>query len=474
MTDWIESRSPADASDLLGRFATATDDEVDRCVARARRAASRWRDTPVDARRRVLERFAALAADDEEAIARLIAREVGKALWDARSEAKLLSAKVTVTLGDGMAMVEDLEPAPGARATHHPRGVLAVLAPWNFPMHLANGHIVPALATGNAVVLKPSEYAPACGERLVALFREAGLPDDVLQIVHGAAPTGAHLAAHPDVDGVLFTGSSAAGRALERATLEQPGKLLALEMGGSNAVIVLDDAALNGAVAETAISIAASTGQRCTSARRLFVARGILDAFIASLVEVLAGLRVGAPLDETTFMGPLIHERAAAALFEARATAEAEGAERLLAADPQLPAPYVGAGLALWPTLEQRSALQRDELFAPEAHVYVIDDLDQGIAAANDSEYGLAASVFTASRAAYDHCVGRIQVGCLNWNRATVGASGRLPFGGMGKSGNDRPAGVSATLYCTAPQAHLEAAAPPEPDALPPGMPRPR
>lgn len=473
MGNVLESRSPAGPDDLVGRFPISDADEVDGAVARARQGFETWRRTAPGERRRILERFATLAAQAEDELARLIAREVGKALWDARGEAKLVPGKVGVTLEDGLALVAPREPVPGARATHHPRGVLAVLAPWNFPMHLANGHIVPALATGNAVILKPSEYAPACGERLVALFHEAGVPDDVLQLVHGAAACGAALAEHPRVDGVLFTGSSATGRALQRSTLDQPHKLLALEMGGSNAILVLEDAALDGAVAETALSIAASTGQRCTSARRIFVAREVADPFTEKLCAVLRGLRVGAPLDPDTFMGPLIHEGAAEALARARVDAHALGAERVLAVEPDLPPPYVGAGLVRWPALSQRHPVQRDELFAPEAHLYTIDDLDQGIAAANDSDYGLAASVFTADRAAFERCVGRIRVGCLNWNRATIGASGKLPFGGLGKSGNDRPAGVSATLYCTAPQAHLQAEAPPDPAALPPGMPKP-
>ena len=473
MAGVLESRSPADASDLVGRFAMVTPEEIDATVARARRGFERWRDASTETRLQTLERFATLAADAEDELSRLIAREVGKALWDARGEAKLLPAKVAVTLDDGLALVSAVQPAPGARATHHPRGVLAVLAPWNFPMHLANGHIVPALATGNAVILKPSELAPACGARMVSLFHEAGVPDDVLQIVQGDGNAGAALAEHPDVDGVLFTGSSATGRALQRATLHQPDKLLALEMGGHNAVLVCADAALDGAVAETALSIAASTGQRCTSARRLFLAQELADAFLEKLVRVLSGLRIGSPLETDTFMGPLIHAGAAEALARARADARALGAETLLAVEPDLPPPYVGAGLVRWPSLAQRHPVQRDEVFAPWAQVYTVDDLDAAIAAMNDSDYGLAASVFSSSRETFEHCVGRIRVGCLNWNRATVGASGRLPFGGLGKSGNDRPAGVWSTLYCTTPQAHLEAEAPPDATALPPGMPRP-
>ncbi len=473
MGETFESRSPADPADLIGRFDVADAEEVERCVARARDAFASWRDSSVEARARVLRRFAELAAGETEALAQLVAREVGKALWDARAEARLLAAKVDVTLGAGMQLVAPIEADDGARTSMHPRGILAVLAPFNFPLHLANGHITPALATGNCVILKPSELTPGCGERLLKLFRKAGIPDGVMQVLHGGADTGRQLATHADVDGVLFTGSYAVGRELQEATLDQPEKLLVLEMGGSNAVLVLDDAALDVAVAETALSIAATTGQRCTSARRIFVQRGIEPAFVEKLAGVLRGLTIGAPLDEGVFMGPLVSTRAAEAVERARAAAVAAGAERILSVEPPLPPPYVGAGLVRWRSLAQVAVVQREELFGPEAHVYGIDDLDQGIAAANDTAYGLAASVFTRERVTYERCVGRLRVGCLNWNRATVGASGKLPFGGRGRSGNDRPTGVSASLYCTVAQAHLESEDAFDATALPPGMPRP-
>ncbi len=469
----LESRSPADPDDVVGRYPLAGASEVDAAVARARRAFPAWRDAGAEPRAAVLRRFAELAGACEDELARLLAREVGKALWDARGEAKLLPAKVGVTLAEGMQLVAPMEPAAGARAEFHPRGVLAVLGPFNFPLHLPNGHLVPALATGNTVVFKPSELAPACGERLAGLFLEAGVPEGVVEVVHGGRDTGGALATHEDVDGVLFTGSWAAGRALAEATLDHPGKLLALEMGGNNAVIVLGDADLDLAVAETALSVAATTGQRCTCARRIFVARERLDAFSEKLSCVLGGLRVGPPLEDGVFMGPLVSPSAWQGVSAWRERAVEAGGERLLLAQPDLPPPYVGAGLVRFATTEQEHPYQREEIFGPEAALYPVDDLDHAIAAANDSDYGLACSVFTRSRPSYERCVGRIRVGCLNWTKATVGASGKLPFGGLGKSGNDRPAGVTSTVYCTVPQAHLESTADFDPETLPPGMPRP-
>jgi succinylglutamic semialdehyde dehydrogenase len=468
----LESVSPSDPADVVGRFPVSDAGAVREAVARAREAFPGWRDAGAEARAAVLERFARVASERVDELTLLIAREVGKARWDAAAEAKLLAPKVAVTLRDGMQLVAEQTPAAGQRATWRPRGVLAVYGPFNFPAHLPNGHIVPALATGNCVVFKPSEIAPAVGAWMAERWREAGLPDGVLSLVQGGPETGRALA-EADVDGILFTGSYATGRALRAATLDAPQKLLALELGGSNAMLVCADADLDLAVAEAALSVAATTGQRCTCARRLFVERGVLEPFQEKLARVLSGLRIGAPLEEGVFMGPLASLGSHARFEAMRARAGEAGGERVLGVDPGLPPPYVGPGLVRFASLAQPHPYQREEMFGPEAALYGWDDLDAAIAAANDSEYGLAASVITRDRAKYERCVGRLRTGILNWNKATVGASGRLPFGGSGKSGNDRPAGVSATLYCTAPQAHLESEAGFDPKTLPPGMPQP-
>ena len=377
------------------------------------------------------------------------------------------------TLAHGMAFVAPIEAGGGARAEHLPRGVLAVLGPFNFPAHLPNGHIVPALATGNTVVLKPSDLAPATAEWMARCWRRAGLPEGALEIVQGRADTGRALALHPDVDGVLFTGSWGVGHALEQALLDQPRKLLALEMGGKNAIVVLADADLELAVAESALSICASTGQRCSSASRLFVERSVIAEFTERLLRVLRGVRIGPPLEAGVFMGPLVSRAAFEKLLRYRALAADAGGERLLAVDPGRPAPFAGAGLVRFDSVKQDHPYQRDEIFAPEAALYPVDDLEEAIAAVNDSDFGLVASVMTRDRAHFEHCTRRVRTGLLNWNRGTIGASGRLPFGGLRRSGNDRPAGIFATLYCTAPQARLEHAGGFDPASLPPGMPRP-
>lgn len=471
--DELVSVSPADPHDEVGRFRIGDAGAVDAAVSRARDAFPAWRDAGLEARAKLLLRFAALARAHEEELARLVAREVGKALWDARAEARLVATKVEATLEHGLRFVATLEGGAGARATFHPRGVLAVLGPFNFPAHLPNGHLVPALATGNTVVFKPSELAPAVGAWLAARLAEAGLPPGVLEVVQGGAGTGRALSLHPDVDGVLFTGSWAVGRAIREAVLDQPGKLLALELGGKNAMVVLDDADLAQAASEAALSIAATTGQRCSSTSRLFVARSVIDAFQDRLVKLVGGLAIGAPLDEGTFMGPLVSRAAHDRVECYRARVAEAGGEPVLRRELALPPPYTGPGLVRFSTLAQTHPYQREEIFGPEAALYAFDDLDQAIDAVNDSEYGLVASVMSRSRAPYDRAVGRVRCGLLNWNRGTIGASARLPFGGLGRSGNGRPAGAFSTIYCTFPQSHLESEAGFDPSTLPPGVPRP-
>jgi len=251
-------------------------------VERAKRAFPDWRDAGFEKRAEILRRFRDLANERVGELAHLIAMESGKALWDATGEAKLIAAKVDTSLGAGMELVAPQDVGGGARATHHPRGALAVYGPFNFPVHLPNGHIVPALATGNTVVFKPSELTPATGALMAQLWRDAGLPDGVLELVQGGAETGRALAAAEEIDGILFTGSYAVGRALGELVLDQPNKILALEMGGKNAIAVLEDAELDLAVAETALSISVSTGQRCTCASRIFVHRSLIDALLSS------------------------------------------------------------------------------------------------------------------------------------------------------------------------------------------------
>jgi succinylglutamic semialdehyde dehydrogenase len=342
--------------------------------------------------------------------------------------------------------------------------VLAVLGPFNFPGHLVNGHVIPALASGNTCVIKPSEYAPAVGQLYADLCHRAGLPAGVVNLIQGGGAAGAALAEHPGVDGVLFTGSWRVGRAILEATLDQPQKIVALEMGGNNAALVCDDADIAAAARAIAFAACVTAGQRCTATRRVLVTPGVSRALTDALVRLFREVRIGGPFAEDVFSGPVISAAARERHAQLLRWAADDGAERLVDGGP-----CEGPARGHWvrPTLHRvtrrlgDSRYQREEHFVPDVWIHEVDSLEAGIAAIDDSDYGLVASVFSAERETYERVYRETRIGLLNWNLTTVGASSRLPFGGTRRSGNDRPAGATSTLYCTYPVGSLEAEAPP-------------
>lgn len=465
-TGEIALEDPGDTGAQLGAFPHSLD-SIDASVAAARRAWPRWRDLPADERAEYLRRFARAIEEEQEPFARLIAREVGKPLWEARTEVGAMIAKVDITLGEGLDRLgERAFDAGGGRTARwraHARGVLAVLGPFNFPGHLVHGHVIPALATGNCVVIKPSERTPATGQLYAELAARAGLPRGVFNLLQGDGAAGAALAAQRDVDGVLFTGSWSAGRRILEATLDQPWKLLALEMGGKNAALVCADAELDGAAEQIAFGACVTAGQRCSATSRILVDASVADALCERLVELFSGISVGYPLDDGVFMGPVISAASVerhAWLLEQTAR---EGAERLVAGGPSdgpRRGHYVRPSLHRIARLDAASRYQGEEHFVPDAYVLPVASLGEGIAALNATEYGLVASVFSSERESYERVCRESRFGLLNWNTSTVGASSRLPFGGQGRSGNDRPAGATSVDYCTFPVASLEAEVP--------------
>jgi len=450
----IEDRSPADLTVVLGRHGWALD-QVDRAVNAARGAQPGWAQRPLAERAALVRRIGAVLAAREEELARAIALDVGKPLWEARSEAQASVAKAAITVDEGLKLIASFAAAGQANAEcrFRPVGVAAVLGPFNFPVHLPNGHILPALACGNAVVFKPSEIAPHAAELYARCLVEAGVPAGVFNLVQGPGPVGARLAAHLGVDAVLFTGSWNVGQAIQRACLGQT-KLLALEMGGKNAAVVLRDADLDKAVYDAVFSAFVSAGQRCTAASRLIVEGPPerADAIAARVAAAARRLSIGHPLREGVFMGPLASEAALEKFFAGvRAAPEA-------ILDPRPLSPGGLRGCYATPGVHRvrertGSAYEREELFGPDLAVYHAASAEEAVAIANATDYGLAASVHTKSRDAFEHCLSLLECGVVNWNAPTVGASGRLPFGGLKRSGNHRPAGLFSTSYCAAPVA---------------------
>lgn len=439
---------------------TGAPGDVGAAVTRARAALPGWANRPLAERIAIVRSFRDTVTARAEEFARLIARETGKPLWETKTEIASVAGKVEISITAQAERAGSREgEAAGVRqmVRHKPHGVLAVLGPYNFPAHLPNGHIVPALLAGNTIVFKPSEQTPAVADFMAECWQAAGLPAGVLNVVHGGGDTGRALAA-ADIDGLLFTGSAGVGGALARQFAETPHKILALEMGGNNPLIVwdLDDAALDAAAALVVQSGYLSAGQRCTCARRLIVRDGAEGPLLDRVTALMDRLIVGAPFDEPQpFMGPVIANPAADGLVRGAEALVARGARvvrpllRRAADRPFLsPALFDVTGL---------DGLPDAELFGPVLQLTRVPDWERAMAAANATKFGLSAGLIGGDQALYDRFWTESRAGVVNWNRPTNGAASNAPFGGIGLSGNHRPSAYYAADYAAWPVASLEA-----------------
>lgn len=456
MADAIISYEPATGVELW----RAESGDVDVEVAAARSGWSAWAALPLTVRIETMRRFSNVVRQRHEQFADLLARETGKPLWEARTEVDTVIAKVdiSVTAYAERTAQRRLDAPMGSRMAlrHKPHGVLAVLGPYNFPAHLPNGHIVPALLAGNAVVFKPSEKTPATGAFLVDCYRAAGVPEACIRVLIGGPAEGKALADHPDIDGLLFTGSARTGLALNRAFASKPEKILALEMGGNNPIIVWDTPDLHSAAVLIIQSAFTTAGQRCTAARRLIIQDRLYDPLVDTVNAMIGRLIVGAPHDDPQpFMGPVIDNDVADQLTESFLALLMRGGrpirhlERLRDDRPFLiPA-----------MIDMTAATERPdiELFGPILQVYREQDFDAAIATANDTRYGLSAALISQTPALYDRFWAGIRAGIVNWNRPSNGASSAAPFGGIGWSGNHRPSAYYAADYCAYPVVSNEA-----------------
>jgi succinylglutamic semialdehyde dehydrogenase len=434
--------------------------DVDSEVAAARGGWAVWASKPLAFRIETLRRFANVVRQRSEAFADLIARETGKPLWEARTEVDTVIAKVdiSVTAYAERTAQRRMDAQLGSRVAlrHKPHGVLAVLGPYNFPAHLPNGHIVPALIAGNAVVFKPSEKTPASGAFLVDCYRAAGVPEDCIRLVIGGPAEGKALAAHPGIDGLLFTGSARTGLALNRAFADKPDKILALEMGGNNPIVVWDTPDLHTAAVLVIQSAFTTAGQRCTAARRLIVDTKLYDPLIDTINRMVGRIIVGAPHDDPApFMGSVIDNEAADQLTESYLALMMRGARPIRHLErPVADRPFLVPALIDVTDMPDRPDL---ELFGPILQVFRADDFDAAIHEANNTRYGLSASLISQTPALYDRFWANARAGIVNWNKPTNGASSGAPFGGIGWSGNHRPSAYYAADYCAYPVVSSEA-----------------
>lgn len=468
--------SPADKTDLVMKVSYSFE-HIEKATEAAKKAFHPWASLAPQERAQYLVRLKEVYLRRKNEIAEAISRDMGKPLWEALTEAQAMIGKIDITLNESLKLVEKAEyenTMPGVRGVlrFKPRGVMAVVGPFNFPGHLPNGHIIPALATGNTVIFKPSEQTPYVGQIMAECFHEADFPHGVFNLVQGLGEVGKRLVSHELIDGILFTGSYDTGLKIKQDTMTHYWKILALEMGGKNASLVWSDADIEKAVYENLQGAFLTTGQRCSCTSRLLLHKDIYDQFIDKYYEAAKKLTIG-HWKENVFMGPLINETAVENYLRYQGIAHREGAECLMRGkvlDRNPAGTYVTPSIYLVDKFSETSVYQKTEIFGPNLAVYKIDDFDQAMEINNSTGYGLVMSVFSKEKELYERANQFARVGLINWNRSTVGASSKLPFGGMDKSGNDRASAHFAVYYCTIPVANLEDENIFDAKKLPPGI----
>ncbi|WP_447078785.1 succinylglutamate-semialdehyde dehydrogenase [Shewanella algae] len=468
----MSSSNPANG-ETLWQGNAATPAQVEAAVAAAREAQFDWFMLGFDGRLQVIEAYRDQLEAHKAEIADTIAQETGKPLWETATEAGAMIGKIGLSVAAYHKRTGETEnelPAGRAVLRHKPHGVVAVFGPYNFPGHLPNGHIVPALLAGNTVVFKPSELTPKVAELMLKLWEKAGLPAGVINLVQGEVETGKALASHPQLDGLFFTGSSRTGHLLHQQYAGHPGKILALEMGGNNPLIVKGISDIKAAVHEIIQSAYISSGQRCTCARRLYIEKGEQgDALIAALVAAVKAIAVGPwNVEPQPFMGSMISEAAAKGMVAAQRNLQNLGGVSLV----ELTHIESGTGLVSPGLIDVTEVIELpdEEYFGPLLQLVRYSSFDQAISLANDTRYGLSAGLLADSREDYDYFLARIRAGIVNWNKQITGASGAAPFGGVGASGNHRASAFYAADYCAYPVASMEADGLSLPQALSPGL----
>ncbi|NQZ83880.1 MAG: succinylglutamate-semialdehyde dehydrogenase [Colwellia sp.] len=468
----ITSLNPA-KNEVIWQGKTATAAQVDNAVTSARTAFEAWSNHSIETRIAVATKFAELLAENKEAFATTIAQETGKPLWETRTEVGAMVGKINISVRANQERTGTVEnPMPGAKAfiRHKPHGVVAIFGPYNFPGHLPNGHIVPALIAGNTVVFKPSELTPKVAEETLKLWLKAGLPAGVINMVQGEVDTGKALAKHPQIDGLFFTGSSTTGHLLHEQFGGQPGKILALEMGGNNPLIVKNVENTDAVVHDIIQSAFITTGQRCTCARRLFIEAGEKgDAIITKLIAATKTIKIGFYDDEEQpFIGSMISEKAALSLVAAQQELLTLGGTSLVMMKHlEEGTGFISPGIIDVTTINE---MPDDEHFGPLLKVYRYTDFDDAINEANNTAFGLSAGLLSDSEELYNHFFKRIRAGIVNWNKPITGASSAAPFGGIGASGNHRASAFYAADYCAYPVASVEAEKVSLPATLSPGL----
>ncbi|MCL2918399.1 succinylglutamate-semialdehyde dehydrogenase [Shewanella litorisediminis] len=468
----MQSKNPANG-EVIWQGKAAVPAQVEAAVMAARDAQFDWFMLGFEGRQAIVEAYRNELEANKAELAEVIAQETGKPRWETATEAAAMIGKIGLSISAYHKRTgTEVNDGAAGRAVlrHKPHGVVAVFGPYNFPGHLPNGHIVPALLAGNTVVFKPSELTPKVAELMLKLWEKAGLPAGVINLVQGEVETGKALASHPQLDGLFFTGSSRTGHLLHQQYAGHPGKILALEMGGNNPLIIKGVSDTRAAIHDIIQSAFISSGQRCTCARRLYVEKGAEgDKLLAGLVEAVKAIKVGPwNADPQPFMGSMISEAAAKGMLDAQRNLLNLGAKSLV----EMKHLEAGTGLVSPGVIDVTEVIELpdEEYFGPLLQVVRYTSFDEAIRLANDTRYGLSAGILADDKADYEYFLARIRAGIVNWNKQITGASGAAPFGGVGASGNHRASAFYAADYCAYPVASMEADTVTLPASLSPGL----
>ena len=451
----IVSYEPATGAELWrGRISDVGD-----VVGRGRRAWPAWAAQPLATRMELMRRFANELRKETDRLSGIVARETGKPLWEARAEVEGVVARVETSIRAYAERTSQRKLDNAMQGTsavrHKPHGVLAVIGPFCSPVQTPANNIIPALIAGNVIVFKPSEKAPASGEALVRCFHRAGISAAIVQMITGGPAEGQALVANDGIDGVLFTGSAHTGISINRKLAARPDKIVSLQMGGNNPIVVWDTPKLTDAAVLIVQSAFGGTGQRATSARRLIVKSSLYEGLIAETKALADRVIFGAPFDEPApFMGPVIDNSAADGLTESFLYLMSNGGKaikHLVRPDDKLP--FLSPAIIDTTAMKDRPDV---ELFGPILQVIRVDDFDQAIAEANATRFGLVSTLIGGTPQDYNRFWANVRAGTVNWNRPTTSEMPGAPLGGVGLSGNHRPGSYYAADYCAYPVASAE------------------
>jgi succinylglutamic semialdehyde dehydrogenase len=467
----LTSMNPVNA-ETIWQGHEATQDEIIFAYEAAHAAQPQWAALGFADRVKFLKSFAQCVERKRQELIQQISLETGKPLWEANTEVNSIVAKIDISIKAYLERTLEKETivADGiSRLSYKPHGVAAVIGPFNFPAHLSNGHIIPALLAGNTVLYKPSELTPAVAELILQCWHESQLPPGVINCLQGGPTTARFLLQQP-IHAVFFTGSYKTGVEIHRQFSVKPEVLLALEMGGNNPLIIDEVDKIEAAVYLTTLSTLLTAGQRCTCARRILIPDSPFgDKFLAGLMKLYQTLKVGPfTLQPEPFMGPVIRpQHALQHLQTQKKLLQMGGSSLLPMALLKENSGLLSPGIV---DMTEVSSPPDDEIFAPLTQIYRYTNFDQAITLANNTKYGLAAGLVSPNKQHFFQFYHSIRAGIISWNKPTTGAASNLPFGGVGHSGNHRPSAYFAADHCAYPIAHQEQSEPTLPLKLLPGI----